>query len=126
MDDIAQIELSNCETEDTLQSIKKSLEDLVQVCAQLAQDPLSATIEEEEEDERGYKDMVEHTEVVTMNSRDDHDQEYPVVADHIFPHPTSSFEEVGMSKEMQDDLVKEIAWRLTLPFVIDDLLSNPC
>ncbi|CAL1377816.1 unnamed protein product [Linum trigynum] len=98
------------ETEEILMSIKKSLEDLEKSYAQPAQDHPSATILEEEEEDEGYKDIVEQKEVVTESSRDDHDKKCLVVADHTFPHPTPSFEEVGMSKEIQYDLMKEIAW----------------
>ncbi|CAL1394273.1 unnamed protein product [Linum trigynum] len=113
----AQTEFSYCETEETLQSIKKSLKDLEQVCAQLAQDPLSATIEVEE-DEGGYKDIVEHTEVITENSHDNHDQESPLVADHTFPHFCSNM--MDPSEEMQDDLIEEITWRLALQSVLEE------
>ncbi|CAL1369391.1 unnamed protein product [Linum trigynum] len=98
----------------------KQTERVEQVCAQIAQDHPSATILEEEEEDEGYKDIVEQTEVVTESSREDHDQECPVVADHTFPHPTPSIEEVGMIKEMQDDLMKEIAWQLALQSVLEE------
>ncbi|CAL1411997.1 unnamed protein product [Linum trigynum] len=91
-----------------------------QVCAQIAQDCLHATIQEEEEDEGGYKDIVEQTEVVTESSRDDHDQEYPVRGDHTFLHYTSSFEETRMSEEMQANLIKSLAWRLALRSVLEE------
>ncbi|CAL1360325.1 unnamed protein product [Linum trigynum] len=107
------------ETEEILLRIKKSLDDLKKSYAQPDQDhPLSTILEEEEEE--GYEDIVEHTEVVTERSRDDHDQECPVVVDHTFPHPTLSFEEAGMSEDMQEDLIKEIAWRLALQFVLEE------
>ncbi|CAL1371566.1 unnamed protein product [Linum trigynum] len=108
------------ETEEILLSLKKSADDLERSLAQPAPDHPSATIQEEEEDEEGYKDIVEHTEVVTESSRDDHDPECPVVADHTFPHPKLSFEEVGMSEEMQEDLMKEIAWQLALQSVLEE------
>ncbi|CAL1413144.1 unnamed protein product [Linum trigynum] len=108
------------ELEETIPQSLKQTEQVEQVCTQLAQDHPSATILEEEEEDEGYKDIVEQTEVVTESSREDHDQECPVVADHTFPHPTPSFEEVGMSKEMQDDLMKEIAWQLALQFVLEE------
>ncbi|CAL1357270.1 unnamed protein product [Linum trigynum] len=108
------------EIEEILLSIKKSLDDLEKSYAQPNQDHPSATILEEEEEDEGYKDIVEHTEVVTESSRGYHDQECPVVADHTFPHPTLSFEEAGMSEEMQEDLIKEIAWRLALQSVLEE------
>ncbi|CAL1363744.1 unnamed protein product [Linum trigynum] len=106
--------------EEAVQRSAKQTEWVEQVCAQLAQDHPSATIQEEDEEEEGYKDIVEHTEVVTESSRDDHDQECPVIADHPFPHPTLRFEEVGMSEEMQEDLMKEIAWQLALQSVLEE------
>ncbi|CAL1405545.1 unnamed protein product [Linum trigynum] len=108
------------ETEEILLSINRSLDDLEQSYAQPDQDHPSATILEEEEEDEGYENIVEHTEVVTESSHDDHDQECPVVADHTFPHPTLSFEEAGMSEEMQEDLIKEIAWRLALQSVLEE------
>ncbi|CAL1406409.1 unnamed protein product [Linum trigynum] len=108
------------ETEEILLSLKKSVDDLERSWAQPAPDHPSATIQEEEEEEEGYKDIVEHTEVVTESSRDDHDQECPVVADHTFPHPKLRFEEAGMSSEMQEDLMKEIAWQLALQSVLEE------
>ncbi|CAL1360240.1 unnamed protein product [Linum trigynum] len=108
------------ETEEILLSIKKSLDDLENSYAQPAQDHPSATILEEEKKDEGYEDIVEQTEVVTESSHDDHDQECLIVADHTFPHPTLSFEEVGMSEEMQDDLIKEIAWRLALQSMLEE------
>ncbi|CAL1356904.1 unnamed protein product [Linum trigynum] len=108
------------ETEGILLSLKKSVDDLERSWAQPAPDHPSATIQEDEEEEEGYKDIVEHTEVVTESSRDDHDQECPVVADHTFPHPKLSFEEAGMSEEMQEDLMKEIAWQLALQSVLEE------
>ncbi|CAL1381180.1 unnamed protein product [Linum trigynum] len=108
------------ETEEILLSIKKSLEDLEKSYAQPAQDHPYATILEEEEEDEGYEEIVDQTEVVTESSRDDHDQECPVVADHTFPHPTLSFEEAGMSEEMQDDLIEEIAWPLALQSVLEE------
>ncbi|CAL1383926.1 unnamed protein product [Linum trigynum] len=108
------------ETEEILLSLKKSVDDLERSCAQPAPDHPYVTILEEEEEEEGYKDIVEHTEVVTERSRDDHDQECPIIADHTFPHPTPSFEEEGMSEEMQEDLMKEIAWQLALQSVLEE------
>ncbi|CAL1412184.1 unnamed protein product [Linum trigynum] len=108
------------ETEEILLSLKKSVDDLERSCAQLAPDHPSATIIEEVEEEEGYKDIVEHTKVVTESSRDDHDHEFPVIADHNFPHPKLSFEEAGMSEEMQEDLMKEIAWQLALQSVLEE------
>ncbi|CAL1367897.1 unnamed protein product [Linum trigynum] len=108
------------ESEETVSHSSKQPERVEQVFAQLAQDHPSATILEEEEEEEGYKDIVEHTEVVTESSHDDHDQEYPVVADHTFPHRKLSFEEAGMSEEMQEDLMKEIAWQLALQSVLEE------
>ncbi|CAL1377511.1 unnamed protein product [Linum trigynum] len=107
------------ETEEILM-IKKSLDDLEKSYAQPDQDHPSTTIQEEEEEGEGYEDIVEHTEVVTESSRDNHDHECPVIADHTFLHPTLSFEEAGMSEEMQEDLIKEIAWRLALQSVPEE------
>ncbi|CAL1400526.1 unnamed protein product [Linum trigynum] len=106
--------------EKTIQHSAKQTEHVEQVCAQLPQYHFYSTLEEEEEDEGGYKDIVEQTEVFTKSSRDDHDQECPVVSEHTFPHPTPSFEEVGMSEEMRDDLIKEIAWRLALQSMLEE------
>ncbi|CAL1379011.1 unnamed protein product [Linum trigynum] len=108
------------ETEEILLSLKKSADDLERSFAQPAPDHPSATIQEEEEEEEGYKDIVDHTEVVTKSSRDDHDQECHIIADHTFPHPKLSFEEAGMSEEMQEDLMKEIAWKLALQSVLEE------
>ncbi|CAL1388454.1 unnamed protein product [Linum trigynum] len=108
------------ETEEILLSLKKSVDDLERSCAQPAPDHPSATILEEEEEEEDYKDIVEHTKVVTESSRDDHDQECPFIADHTFQHPKLSFEEAGMSEEMQEDLMKEIAWQLALQSVLEE------
>ncbi|CAL1408014.1 unnamed protein product [Linum trigynum] len=107
-------------TEEILLSIKKSVDDLERSYAQPVPDHPSTTIPEEEEEEEGYKDIVEHTKVVTESSRDDHDQECPVVADHTFPHPKLRFEDAGMSEEMQEDLMKEIAWKLALQSVLEE------
>ncbi|CAL1406951.1 unnamed protein product [Linum trigynum] len=52
------------EKEETVSHSTKQIEWVEQVCAQLSQDHLSTTIEEDEEDEGGYKDIMEHTEVV--------------------------------------------------------------
>ncbi|CAL1355581.1 unnamed protein product [Linum trigynum] len=108
------------ESEETVSHSSKQPERVEQVCAQLAQDHPSATIIEEEEEEQGYKDIVEQTEIITESSREDHDQECPVVADHPFSHPTPSFEVAGMSEEMQEDIMKEIAWQLALQFVLEE------
>ncbi|CAL1402915.1 unnamed protein product [Linum trigynum] len=108
------------ETEEILLSLKKSVDDLERSWAQPAPDHPSATILEEEEEEEGYKDIVEHTKDVTESSRDDHDLECPVIADDTFPHPKLSFEEAGMSEEMQEDLMKEIAWQLALQSVLEE------
>ncbi|CAL1354328.1 unnamed protein product [Linum trigynum] len=108
------------ETQEILLSLKKSVDDLERSWAQPARDHPSATILEEEEEEEGYKDIVEHTKDVTESSRDDHDQECPVIADHTFPHPKLSFEEAGMSEEIQEDLMKEIAWQLALQSVLEE------
>ncbi|CAL1387378.1 unnamed protein product [Linum trigynum] len=108
------------ESEETVSHSSKQPERVEQVCAQLAQDHPSTTILEEEEEEEGYKDIVEQTEIITESSREDHDQECSVVADHPFPHPTPSFEEAGMSEEMQEDLMKEIAWQLALQSVLEE------
>ncbi|CAL1355332.1 unnamed protein product [Linum trigynum] len=96
------------EMEEAVQCSTKQIEWVEQVCAQSAQDHLSATILEEEEDDEGYEDIVEHIEVVAESSRDNHDQECPVVAYHTFPHFCS--DRMGPSKEMHDDLLEEIAW----------------
>ncbi|CAL1355032.1 unnamed protein product [Linum trigynum] len=61
-------------TEEILLSIKKSLKDLEKSYAQPSQDHPSATILEEEEEDEGYKDIVEQTKVVTESSRDDNDK----------------------------------------------------
>ncbi|CAL1381116.1 unnamed protein product [Linum trigynum] len=108
------------ETEEILLIIKKSIDDLERSYAQPAPDRPSTTILEEVEEEEGHKDIVEHTKVVTESSCDDHDQECPVVADHTFPHPKLSFEEADMSEEMQEDLMKEIAWQLALKSVLEE------
>ncbi|CAL1355012.1 unnamed protein product [Linum trigynum] len=107
------------ESEETFSHSSKQPERVEQVCAQLAQDHPSATILVEEEEEEGYNDIVEQTEIITESSHEDHDQECPVVADHPFPHPTPSFEEAGMSEEMQEDPMKEIAWQLALQSVLE-------
>ncbi|CAL1382919.1 unnamed protein product [Linum trigynum] len=73
------------ESEEAVQRSAKQIKWVEKVCAQLAKDRLSAVIQKEEEDEEGYKDIVEHTKIVTESSRDDHDQECPAVADHAFP-----------------------------------------
>ncbi|CAL1389284.1 unnamed protein product [Linum trigynum] len=108
------------ESEEIVSHSSKKPEGIEQVCAQLAQDHPLATILEEEEEEEDYKDIVKHIEVVTESSRDDHDQECPVLADHAFPHPKLSFEEAGMSEETQEDLMKEIAWQLALQSVLEE------
>ncbi|CAL1405979.1 unnamed protein product [Linum trigynum] len=108
------------ETEETLQSIKKHIEVIEKACAQFSQDNLYATIQAEKEEEVNHEDVVEHTEVVTKSSRDDHDQKCPVVAAHPFLHPTPSAEEAGMSEEMQADLIEKIAWRLALQSVLEE------
>ncbi|CAL1400687.1 unnamed protein product [Linum trigynum] len=88
--------------------------------SQSAQDRLSASLEEVEEDEEVYKNIVEQTEVVTESSRDDHDQEYPVVADHTFSHSSSNFEEADMREEMQAELIENLAWRLALQSIMEE------
>ncbi|CAL1406515.1 unnamed protein product [Linum trigynum] len=108
------------ETKEILLSLKKSVDDLERSWAQPDPDHPSATILEEEEEEEGYKDIVEHTKDVMESSRYYHDQECPVIADHTFPHPKLSFEEAGMSEEMQEDLMKEIAWQLALQSVLEE------
>ncbi|CAL1412132.1 unnamed protein product [Linum trigynum] len=105
------------EKEEILLSIKKSLDDLEKSYAQPAQDHPSVTILEEEEEDEGYEDIVEHTEVVTESSRDDHDKKCLVLADHTFPHPTLSFEEAGMSERCKMISSKKF---------LGDFPSNPC
>ncbi|CAL1359675.1 unnamed protein product [Linum trigynum] len=118
---IAQTEFSfPRETEETLRSIKKHIEVIEKAYAQFSQDSLYATIQAEKEEEVNHEDVVEHTEVVTKISRDDHDQKCHVVADHPFLQPTLSAEEAGMSEEMQADLIEKIAWRLALQSALEE------
>ncbi|CAL1406052.1 unnamed protein product [Linum trigynum] len=102
--------------EETVQRSAKQTEWVEQVCSHLAQDHLSATTLEEVEDDKGYGDVEEHTEVITKNSHDNHDQESPLVADHTFPCSNM----LGPSEEMQDDHIEEITWRLALQSVLED------
>ncbi|CAL1389699.1 unnamed protein product [Linum trigynum] len=104
--------------EETVQRSAKQTEWVEQVCSHLAQDHLSATTLEEVEDDKGYGDVEEHTEVITENSHDNHDQESPLVADHTIPYFCSNM--LGPSEEMQDDLIEEITWRLALQFVLEE------
>ncbi|CAL1383156.1 unnamed protein product [Linum trigynum] len=106
------------EMEDTVQRSAKQTEWVEQVCSHLAQDHLSATTLEEVEDDKGYEDVEEHTEVITENSHDNHDQESPLVADHTFPYFCSNM--LGLNEEMQDDLIEEITWRLALQSVLEE------
>ncbi|CAL1391329.1 unnamed protein product [Linum trigynum] len=106
------------EMEETVQRSAKQTEWVEQVCSHLAQDHLSATTLEEVEDDKGYGDVEEHTEVITENSHDNHDQESPLVADHTFPYFCSNM--LGPSKEMQDDLIEEITWQLALQSVLEE------
>ncbi|CAL1382079.1 unnamed protein product [Linum trigynum] len=108
------------ETEETLRSIKKHIEVIEKAYAQFSQDNLYATIQAEKEEEVNHENVVEHTEVVTKSSRDDHDQKCLVVAAHPFLKPTLSAEEAGMSEEMQADLIEKIAWRLALQSVLEE------
>ncbi|CAL1401980.1 unnamed protein product [Linum trigynum] len=108
-----------CETEDTLRSIKKLIEVIEKACAQFSQDNLYVAIQVEEEEEEGnHEDVEEHTEVVTESSHDNHDQVYPLVVDHNCPHFRSDM--LGLSEEMQDDLIEEITWRLALQSVLEE------
>ncbi|CAL1379498.1 unnamed protein product [Linum trigynum] len=109
------------ETEETLRSIKKHIEFIEKACAQFSQDSLYATIQaKKEEEEVNHEDVVEHIEFVTKSSRDDHDLQCPVVANHTFPHLTPSDDEAAMSEEMQVDLIEKIAWRLALQSVLEE------
>ncbi|CAL1406928.1 unnamed protein product [Linum trigynum] len=104
------------ETKETLRSIKKHIELVEKACAQCSQDNLDYTIQSaNEEEEANHEDVEEHIEVGTESSRDNNDQECPLMAYHTFPHFCSKMS--GSSDEMQDDLIKEI---------VGDLLSNPC
>ncbi|CAL1387548.1 unnamed protein product [Linum trigynum] len=104
--------------EETVQHSAKQTEWVEQICSHLAQDHLSATTLEEVEDDKGYGDVEEHTEVITENSHDNHDQESPMVADHTIPYFCSNM--LGPSEEMQDDLIEEITWRLALQSVLEE------
>ncbi|CAL1360700.1 unnamed protein product [Linum trigynum] len=104
--------------EETVQRSAKQTEWVKQVCSHLAQDHLSAATLEEVEDDKGYESVEEHTEVITENSHDNHDQESPLVADHTFPHLCSNM--LGPCEEMQDDPIEEIAWRLALQSVLEE------
>ncbi|CAL1403303.1 unnamed protein product [Linum trigynum] len=107
------------ETEDTIRSIKKHLEVIEKACSQFSQDNLYAAIQVEEEEEKGnHEDVEEHTEVVTESSHDNHDQVYPLVVDHNFHHFRSDM--LGSSKEMQAELIENLAWRLALQFVLEE------
>ncbi|CAL1354517.1 unnamed protein product [Linum trigynum] len=61
------------EMEEAIQCSAKQTKWVEQLCAQPAQDHLSATTPEEVEDDKGYGDVEEHTEVITENSHDNHD-----------------------------------------------------
>ncbi|CAL1400471.1 unnamed protein product [Linum trigynum] len=104
--------------EETVQRSAKQTEWVELVCSHLAQDHLSATTLEEVEDDKGYGDVEEHTEVIIENSHDNHDQESPLVADHTIPYFCSNMP--GPSEEMQDDLIEEITWRLALQSVLEE------
>ncbi|CAL1381291.1 unnamed protein product [Linum trigynum] len=118
--EIAQIDFSfPRETEDTLRSIKKHIEVIEKACSQFSQDNLYAAIQVEEEEEEGnHEDVEEHTEVVTESSNDNHDQVYPLVVDHNFPHFCSDM--LGPSKEMQAELIENLAWRLSLQSIMEE------
>ncbi|CAL1412101.1 unnamed protein product [Linum trigynum] len=58
------------EIEEVVQCSVKQTEWVEQVCAQPAQDHLSTTTLEEVENDEGFRDVEEHTEVITDNSRD--------------------------------------------------------
>ncbi|CAL1400492.1 unnamed protein product [Linum trigynum] len=73
---------------------------------------------EEEEEEGNHEDVEEHTEVVTEFSHDNHDQVYPLVVDHNFPHFRSDM--LGPSEEMQSELIENLAWRLVLQSVMEE------
>ncbi|CAL1411830.1 unnamed protein product [Linum trigynum] len=107
------------ETEDTLRSIKKHIEVIEKAYAQFSQDNLYGAIQVEEEEEEGnHEDVEEHAEVITENFHDNYDQESPLVSYHTFPHFCSNM--LGPSKEMQDDLIEEITWRLAPQSVLEE------
>ncbi|CAL1389044.1 unnamed protein product [Linum trigynum] len=106
------------EMEETVQCSAKQTKWVEKVCSHPSQDHLSATTLEVVEDDKGYRDIEEHTEVITENSHDNHDQESPLVAYHTFPHFCSNM--LGPSEEMQDDLIEEITWRLALQSVLEE------
>ncbi|CAL1395385.1 unnamed protein product [Linum trigynum] len=107
------------ETKDTLRSIKKHIEVIEKACSQFSQDNLYAAIQVEEEEEKGnHEDVEEHTEVVTESSHGNHDQVYPLVVDHNFHHFRS--EMLGLSEEMQAELIENLAWRLALQSVLEE------
>ncbi|CAL1356452.1 unnamed protein product [Linum trigynum] len=106
------------EMEESVQCLAKQTEWVEQVCAQLAQDQLFATILEEEEDDEGNEDIKEHIEVVAESSYNSHDLECPMVAGHTFLHLSSNT--MGPSQEMQDDLIEEMARRLALQSVLEE------
>ncbi|CAL1355011.1 unnamed protein product [Linum trigynum] len=107
------------ETEDTLRSIKKHIEVIEKACSQFSQDNLYAAIQVEEEEEEGnHEDVEEHTKVVTECSHDNHDQVYPLVVDHNFPHFRSNM--LSPSEEVQAELIENLAWRLALQFVMEE------
>ncbi|CAL1368717.1 unnamed protein product [Linum trigynum] len=106
------------ETEDTLRSIKKHIEVIEKACSQFSQDNLYAAIQVEVEEKEGnHEDVEEHTEVVTESSHDNHDQVYPLVVDHSFPHFRSNM--LGPSEEMQAELIENLAWQLALQSVME-------
>ncbi|CAL1381900.1 unnamed protein product [Linum trigynum] len=104
--------------EETIQRSAQQTQWVEQVCSHLAQDHLSATTLEVVEDDKGYGDVEEHTEVITENTHDSHDQESPLVAYQTFPHLCSNM--LGPCEEMQDDPIEEIAWRLDLQSVLEE------
>ncbi|CAL1388854.1 unnamed protein product [Linum trigynum] len=107
------------ETEDALRSIKEHIEVIEKACSQFSQDNLYAAIQVEVEEEEGnHEDVEEHTEVVKKSSHDNHDQVYPLVVDHNFPYFCSDM--LGLSEEMQDELIENLAWRLALQSVMEE------
>ncbi|CAL1393725.1 unnamed protein product [Linum trigynum] len=106
------------EMEEVVQCSAKQPEWVEQDCAHPAQDHLSATTLEEVEDDEGYRDVEEHTKVITENSHDNHDRESPLVADHTFSHFCSNM--MVPCEEMQDDTIEEISWRLALQSVREE------
>ncbi|CAL1402840.1 unnamed protein product [Linum trigynum] len=117
---IAQIDFSfPRETKYNLRSIKKHIEVIENACSQFSQDNLYAAIQVEEEEEEGnHEDVEEHTKVFTESSHDNHDQVYPLMVDHNFPHYRSGM--LGPSEEMQAELIENLAWRLAIQSVMEE------